>query len=230
MSPSWLPSSEAEVRELAPVLCQYGLDPAGIILSRSSLAHTNRVYLVQPAGAPTMVLRVVGETYGATLSKPDHLTLEVETLDYLASVNFRLTPAVLPTVDGTRIAWSGSQPYMLLSFMPGAPAGSFNDLSGLSAPRRERLFWSAGRMSRVLRPFQPTTPVREKTLYQFCRESAHRLATVIARLPEAGQALVVSQSHMLEPFALTTVDELGRSGYDDLPKQIVHTDPRLQRR
>lgn len=222
---AWRPALDPETREIEAVLAGYSVDRSQLKVSRNSLAHTNRIYLVEPGDSTKLIIRAVDpHTYGAVESKGEHLRFELEALNFLEAAQFSLTPRVIKRTTGEEISQVGACSYVAFSFLPGVAVGNFNDLSALNPTRRGSLFRAVGRLSQFFRRFQPKTPSRDKTVVELAQEALIKLRERITLLPQQGRDLVEPRRQFLEAFGTEALGDLETVGYSGLPKQAVHFD------
>ncbi|MGE0252598.1 MAG: phosphotransferase [Dongiaceae bacterium] len=210
------PLSPIAKTPLYKVLARYGLTRVTGI-SQSTAGFENKTFLVKlPKGR--VILRESQK--GKDIA---HLNLEAALLDYLR--DFPLTPTPLPNLAGELITVVHGGYYLLQNCLPGKTIANWNRLDNFTLPRLKDFFGTSAKFTRAAQGFK-AKPLKNYPSVMECAALAEKNfdKRLKAIPPSPGKTKILAAEKKLRHFMRVTLNEMEKSGYADLPRQIVHFD------
>lgn len=190
-----------------------------ISVQRNLVAYVNEVYLVK-AGDKKFILRK-----SLKAKKLNHLKLEIELLEYLHKKKFNLTPHVIPNKKGESVTIFQNRYYILTNFMPGENKASWNNLEKFTEKRLISYFQASARFTKAVTRFKPRIKPESQTLYYYLKNSRELFDTKVKKLPNNRiKKMLKGNRNFIFNFVKQNKMEFEKSGYDSLPKQLLHFD------
>ncbi len=208
-----------ELKELFAVLDLYGVNLHNIKIARDTVGFVNKIYFVT-VGKQKFVLRK-----SKPITSLAHIKLEVELLEDLATRKFAATPKIIRNLKGKDITLYNKTFFTLQTFMPGGVKASWNDISGFTKKRVNNFFKTVAVFGKAVNKFIAGKNFANKPLWYFVKNGPGIFNKLYNNLPSsAGKKLVFKNYLAILKFIAQTRKEFTRTGYDNLPKQLVHFD------
>lgn len=208
-----------ELKEIFSVLSLYGIDLTDIKIVRDTVGFVNKIYFVT-IGKKKLVLRKSNPATSLA-----HIKLEVKLLEYLSDHHFAATPQIIRNLKGTDITIYNKSFFTLQTFMPGSIKASWNKPDGLTAKRAQAFFQTIAKFNKAVEKFPSYNNIANQSLGYFVKNGSNILAKKFRKLsPSIGKNLVLKYRLEILEFIKKTDREFVKTGYDALPKQLIHCD------